>query len=95
MMMERLERKGMMNLILAIHKHPGLSKNHYVTTCRGAGTRTTFNRIDELKKMELVRIEYNPKHNMDRLYLTDRGTRIAEHIAEIQKNMCFVGWGDS
>ena len=84
--LDLLERKSAMYVLLEVKEHPGASKSE-VQNREPINRRTKFVRIDELVKAGLLIENRDPRqHATVKLYLSPEGQEIANHIEAIIKS---------
>ncbi len=73
-----LEKKGSLRILVELLHRPGASKRDLVTTNNGGSDRTLFIRIGELTAAGLIDVDDDARqHNTMHLYLSRRGQKIA------------------
>ena len=81
--LDLLERKSAMYVLLEVKEHPGASKSD-ITNREPVNKRTKFVRIDELVQAGLITENRDPRqHNLVKLHLSPEGQEIADHILKI------------
>ncbi len=82
---EILERKYALYVILCVKEMPGSTKTEIISMDPG-NERTKFMRIKELIEAGIIKVDdVKRQHNAMKLYLTDKGQVIANHLEKIVK----------
>ena len=88
-----LEKRSALEVILQIHKRPGLTKTEVMRLPVGSGEKvpnekTRFQRINELIDLGVIEVRnVGPQWNSTGLYLTEEGERLAKQIESMNRVM--------
>lgn len=81
-----LERKHALSILWCIKNNPGMTKTDVVRLEKG-GEKTKYGILCELLDLGLIESREGKSWNSERLYLTEDGAEIAEHIEAINEIM--------
>ena len=88
-----LEKRSALEVILQIHKRPGLTKTEVMRLPVGPeekapNEKTRFQRINELIDLGVIEVRnVGPQWNSTGLYLTEEGERLAKQIESMNRVM--------